>query len=146
MGVAHNYRVNDFGAKKTTWCHIWSANRSFFFCYGTLILSASGWFHCFFPTFFCRCNHEGIHRNVLWIADVPSHSSHIDIQRYIYIYTHTVYLHIYIEVPLYVYIYTYSHDCRHIIYCTYQSEVPWMLLALMQSFCFYNIANRDKSH
>ena len=96
FGVAHNYPVNDFRANKSTWCHIWSATRRDFFCYRTP--SASGWFHCFFPTFFCRCNHEGIHRNVLWIADVPSHPSYIDIQRYlcIYIYTQYIYTYIYI--------------------------------------------------
>ena len=131
MGVAHNYRVNDFGAKKATWCHIWSATRSFFCCYGTLILSASGWFHCFFPTFFCRCNHEGIHRNVLWIADVPSHPSYIDLQRfiyiyifYIYIYIHSIYLHIYIRSTSYMYIYIHiPMIAGHMIYLPVPSPV-----------------------
>ena len=125
FGVAHNYPVNDFRANKSTWCHIWSATRRDFFCYRTP--SASGWFHCFFPTFFCRCNHEGIHRNVLWIADVPSHPSYIDIQRYLCIYIYTVYIYIHIYIYIHrstsICVYIYCHDCRHMIYLPVPSPV-----------------------
>ena len=52
MGVAHNYRVNDFGAKKSHMMPYMVGHQEFFCCYGTLILSASGMISLFFPNLF----------------------------------------------------------------------------------------------